>query len=192
MASLPTLALGTFANVSSTAIQGSDPVLEEIASTDDTDYVYDATNSTHTGTARFALEDMPADLGNVDTLFCQLRYALATGVPSNLWDALRARVFKSDGTTALTNSLTIASTIVTTTITNSSVLQFTGVDTAATKADWNAAVVHVLFDITRVKGGDTLQKRVFAAELTGTYTIATGISQPLSGKLMDKLTGRLG
>lgn len=169
MADLGTLALGTFTNVAETAIQGSDPVLEVIASTDDTDYVYDATNSTHTGTARFALGNTPADLGNVDTLSIKLRYA-AAAAQTNVWDSLSARVFKSDGTTALTNAATVALAIITTTITDSAATAFTGVDTAATKADWDGAVVHIIWGITKVKGGDTVRKNVYAAEITGTYT----------------------
>jgi len=67
---------------------------------------------------------------------------------------------------------TVASAITTTTPTTSSVIQFTGVDTAASKTDWDGAVVRIYFDITRNKGGDSLTERVFAAQITGTYTVA--------------------
>lgn len=160
-------------------------MLEVIASTDDTDYVHDNSNTTHTGTASFALANMPADFGTMLTLNINLRYAWGAGTQVNTWDNLRARVFKSDGTTALTNSVTIASAITTTTATDSGATAFTGVDTTATKADWDAAVVHIFFDITRNKGGDSLTERVFAAEITGTYNIATasgtGWRQSLGG-----------
>jgi hypothetical protein len=172
MATLNTLGLGTFTNLNLTAIVGTDPVLEEIASADDADYAYTATNAAHVARAEFTLEDVNADLGNVDTLFVRLRYAIESGSQLNLWNLLSARVFKSDGTTPLTDGATVASNITTSTPTNSSVIEFTGVDTAAEKADWDAAVVVLFLDVTKVKGGDTLQKRVFAAELTGTYTAA--------------------
>lgn len=184
MASLPTLALGTYTNISSTAIQGSDPVLEVIASLDDADYVYDATNSTHTGEASFALDNMPSDFSSMLTLAVRLRYHWATGTQTNSWDTLRARVFKSDGTTALTDLVTVASAITTTTATNSSVISFTGVSTTATKADWDGAVVRIYFYITKSKTGDTVQKRVTAGELTGTYTAGTSYSgTPGSGSV---------
>lgn len=171
--SLPTLALGTYANVSSTAIQGSDPVLELIASTDDTDYVYDATNSSHTGTANFTLADMPSDFGTMATLSIRLRYAWQVGTQVNAWSTLTARVFKSDGSTALTNLATVASSITTTTPTNSSVINFTGVDTTSGKSIWDGALVQIGFVIAKAKSGDTVQKCVFAGELTGTYNVFT-------------------
>jgi len=166
-----TLALGTYTNVSNTAIQGSDPVLEVIASLDDADYVYDATNTTHEGRARFALADMPVNFGTMATLNVRLRYHWAAGTQVNTWNTLSAQVFKSDNTTALTNKVTVASSITTTSATNSSVISLTGLDTDANKTDWDGAFVHIFFSITKVKGGDTIQKRVTAGELTGTYEV---------------------
>jgi hypothetical protein len=171
MATLPILAPGTFTDVSNTAITGTEPVLEAIASAVDSTYVYTVLNATGTATASFALADMPTDFGNMDTLSVRLRYHWATGTQVNTWDTLRARVYKSDGTTPLTNEATVASSITTTTATNSSVIAFTGVDTAATKEDWNGAILRVYWSITKVKGGDSIQKRVTAGELTGTYTV---------------------
>ncbi len=173
MATLPTLALDTYTNVNDTAIQGSNPVLEVIASTDDTDYVYDATNSTHTGIARFTIADMPSDFSSMSTIDVRLRYAWQTGTQVNTWDALQARVMSSDGATAYTfaNSPTA---ITTTTITNTSVLSLglTSSGSSASKADWDAALLEIRWGVTKLKSGDTLQKRVYAAELTGTYTAA--------------------
>jgi len=172
MASLGTLALGTYTDVSSTAIQGSDPVLEIIASTDDTDYVYDATNSNHTGTARFTLADTPADFGSILAASIRLRYACASA-PTNTWDSLTAQIVKSDGSTPLTDAVTVVSgPITTTTLTNSSVVALTNPDTAATKADWDDALVLINWSISKVKGGDTIRKNVYAAEVTGTYNLA--------------------
>jgi hypothetical protein len=173
VADLNTLALGTFTDVGSTAITGAEPVLQEVASASDTTNVHDTANTTHTGIAQFTLEDVNADLGNVDTLFIRLRYALSATADLNVWNSLSARVFKSDGTTPLTDSVVVvAGPITTTTPTNSSVVEFTGVDTAASKDDWNGAVVQISFAITKNKGGDAVEERVFAAELTGTYTVA--------------------
>lgn len=178
MADIGTLALGTFTNVSNTAITGTDPVLEVIGSADDADYVSDTSNSDHTGDAWFDIATtLPADLGNVDTLSINLRYGLSTTKGTNDWLFLQARVFKSDGTTPLTDLLTVVdggTGITATTPTNSGAVAFAGVDTTASKAEWQAAQVHIYFVINRDGGGDAVVERVYAAELTGTYTIATG------------------
>jgi len=173
MANLPVIELGVYTNVSGTVKVGTDPVLEVIASADDADYVYTSQNATGTYSARFEIDAFPSGLSNVDTLSVQLRYRRAAGTQVNTWDSLRARVYKSDLTTALTNEATVASSITTTASTNSSVIAFTGVDTAATLADWNGAVLVVYWFITKSMGGDTLQKEVSAGELTGTYTSDT-------------------
>ncbi|HZL94116.1 MAG TPA: hypothetical protein VFB99_10745 [Vicinamibacterales bacterium] len=172
MADVGILALGTNSALSSTALVGTQPVLEVIGSPDDADYVHDNTNSTHTGTADFALGDTPSDFGNMDTLSVQLRY-LQSGLSNNTWDSLRARVFQSDGTTPLTDERTVASSITTTSATNSSALAFTGVNTSANKATWDGAIVRLFWGVTRTKGGDTHSLRVTAAQITGTYTAAS-------------------
>lgn len=180
MADLGILALGTFTNGNDTAIQGSDPVLEVIGSTDDADYVYTTLNATSSAIARFALGNVPSDFGDMDTLSIQLRYAWATGTQVNTWSTLAARVWDSTGTIPYTNERTVASGITTTTPTNSVVAGFTltAEGLAATKAEWDAAIVYIYFYITKSMAGDTLQKRVYAAEITGTYS--TGAS-PISG-----------
>lgn len=171
MASLGTITLGTFTNISSTAIIGVEPVLEAIASANDTTHVFDNTNSTHTGVAQFALGNMPADFATILTVSIQLRY-LAQAAQTNTWTSLTAQIVQSDGSTALTNEVTVASSITTTTATNSSVITLTGPNTSADKATWDGALVLIRWNITRNKGGDTVQKRVTAAEVTGTYTPA--------------------
>lgn len=189
MADLGTLALGTFANVNDTAIQGSDPVLETIAGTDDADYAYDAANTTHTGTASFALADVPADFLDMDTLSIRLRYALQSGTRVNTWSSLTAQVVQSDGSTPLTNEVTVASNITTTTPTNSGVITLTGLNTTANKATWDGALVLLRWNITKSMGGDTLEKRVFAAEVTGTYTVDVDVTAPvLTAQTVGSLT----
>lgn len=180
MATLPTLALGTGSNFSSTAETGTPPVLEVIASADMADWVADTNNANHTGTADYALDDMPSDFGSMATLNINVRYGWQTGAQVNTWSSLDVQVFKSDGSTALTASRNIASSI-TTNDTTSGALAFTGVDTAASKADWDGAIVRLSWTISKSMAGDTLEERVFAAELTGTYNIAT--AAPSSNRL---------
>jgi hypothetical protein len=78
----------------------------------------------------------------------------------------------------LTDEVTVESAITTTTPTDSSVIPMTNPNTSADKTVWDEALVLIRFGITRSKSGDDFQERVFAAEVTGTYTIAepsTGI-----------------
>jgi hypothetical protein len=177
---LGTLALGTFTNVSNQAIQGSDPVLEVIASADDADYIYDETNTTHESTGWVTVATtLPADLASVATLSIRLRYAWQAGTQVNTWNSISAQVLKSDGTTPLTDKVAVVSGgITTTTPTDSSVVAFTGVDTAATKAEWQAAQVRLFIDISKFKGGDTIRRCLFAGELTGTYTAGSTENAP--------------
>src|SRR3990167_10919651 len=174
MADLGTVSFGTYTNVSNTAITGTDPVLEVIASADDADFIRDTANSDHTGDCWVAVATtLPADFVSMATLFINLRYGLDTTKGTNDWLFLRAQVFKSDGTTALTDLLTVVdggTGISNTTPANSGEIQFTSVDTAATKAEWQAAQVHIYFVINRDGGGDAVVERVYAGELTGTYT----------------------
>lgn len=168
MATLPTLAMGTYTNVSLTSIVGSDPVLETIGTASDTDYVQTQQNATGRYTAEFTLDNMPSDFGTMTTLSIQLRF-LQSGLSNNTWDTLAARVYESGGTTPLTDEATVSSSITATSATNSTVIGFTGVNTSQKSAVWNGAVVRIYFDITKNKGGDTFSAQVTAGELTGTY-----------------------
>jgi len=180
MASLPTLAFGTGSNFSNTAETGTPPVLEVIASASLSTDVHDTSNTNHTGTADYALSDMPSDFGTMLTLLVNLRYGWQTGSQVNTWSSLVVQIFRSDGSTPLTDARTIASSI-TTNDTTSGALAFTGVDTSADKSVWDGAIARISWTISKSMAGDTLEERVFAAELTGTYNIAT--AAPSSNRL---------
>jgi hypothetical protein len=174
MTALPTLAAGVLdaTNSSSVALNGSEPVLQEIASADDNTFVFDNNNATHVGSAVFALEDMPVNFGNMNTLAVRIRYHKNVHSGVNSWNTLTVQVYQSDLTTALTNERTIASNIATTTPTVTGPFAFTGVNTLANKAAWDGAVVVIRISITKSMGGDTDEERVTAIELTGDYTAA--------------------
>ena len=169
MATLPTLALGTFTNVSGATITGTEPVLQVIASAVDSSYVYSGQNNT-TGTyrANFALADTPSDFTKMGTLDVRLRYLISAAASNTC--SLTVQVFQSDGTTALTNAVQVVANVTNTVAENSSVITLTGLDTTANKAVWDGALVQVSWGLQKVKGGDSNQRRVTAAELTGTYT----------------------
>lgn len=171
MAALPTLSLETYSNISNTSITGTEPVLQLIASAVDSSYVADSTNSTHTGQAAFTIGNLPLDFASMTTLSVRLRYAAASSLTNN-WNSLSAQVFQSDQSSALTDNVTVASSITTTTPTNSSVISFTGIDTASNYSIWSNAVLVISWSISRVMGGDSVEKYVSAGELTGTYEVS--------------------
>ena len=159
------------------AVTGSTPYLESIAGTDDaTSFIEENTNSTVTNNSIYmASDDFPTDLGNVDTLKIRVRYNHNNPVAELTWDQLTCRIFKADLITALTDELTVHSGYNTNTWVSTSVLDFVNEDTAASKADWNGAVIYFYYDKTRSKGGNaTAGMAITAVELTGTYTISAG------------------
>jgi hypothetical protein len=182
MADLGTLDLGTYTS-SDTQITtvGTPPLLEVIGSADDSDYIYDNSNTSHTAIATFELGSTPADLGTMDTLYVRLRYNRSAYTANRIWDSLRCRIYRADGTTPLTDDVTVASSITTTTATNSSVIQFTGLDTSADRSVWEGALVTIGFTVTKNKGGGSDELQVTAGELTGTYTVSSAQDATITG-----------
>jgi hypothetical protein len=191
MANLGTLTAGIVASSFNISINGAEPVLEAIASSNDGSYLYANLNSTHTGFANLLYADMPTDFKHMETLSCRLRY-LAAAAQTNTWNSLSVTVIAEDGTTILAGPTTIvAGPITATTGTNSSVVALTGVNTSASQTDWNDAVLRITWSVTRNKGGDSIQKRVTAAELTGTYRIDTSIDMSEAVTVTEDVTVRL-
>ena len=188
MATLPTLQPGTLISASSTeaTLQGTEPVLEELGSANDTTYLRQTSdNTTVTVDAWFELEDMPIGFNNMDTLAIQLRYNNSATLSLNYWGDITAQVFQSDGTTALTNEVQVvgfpstngngdASIDTGNTPTNSASTTLTGLNTTAGDTIWNGARLRITYDITKQKGGDAgVTYQITAGELTGTYTAQT-------------------
>jgi hypothetical protein len=164
------------------AVTGSTPYLESIAGTDDaTSFIEETTNASATNNSVYmALDDVPADLGNVDTLKIQVRYNHNNPSANLTWDGLSCRIYKADLSTALTDELTIHSGYNTNSWVSTAVLDFVNEDTAASKADWNGAVVYFYYDKSRSKGGNgSAGMAITAVEITGTYTISAGVSIPV-------------
>jgi len=138
--------------------------------------VFDGTNSTHAGVCWFTLDAMPSDFGTMNTVDIRLRYGLLEAANANLtWDSLQAQIRQSDGSTALTDTVTVASNITDESPTNSSVTSMTNPDTTSGKAIWDDARVYLTWNVTRNKGGHAAQEwQVYAAEITGDYDISTG------------------
>jgi hypothetical protein len=169
MAILPALQLGTFFGGATTNIVGTEPVLQLIASANDSSYLRTNNNSTHIAWAGFSLADMPTDFQSMDSVSIRLRY-YQSGMSNNTWNTLRARIVDS-ASVAFSEWATVATNITNTSGLNSAVIPIT-LTASYNQAVWNGARVEIEFSITRNKGGDTYEARVSAAEVTGTYTQA--------------------
>lgn len=168
MATLPTTAIGTNISVSGGATLVNPPVFELISGAVDGSYLGDSTNSDHTSEGIFNINDMPTDFLTMTTLSIRLRYKWSAYATSKLWSTLTAQITDSSSV-ALTNEVTVASSITATTGTNSAVVAFTGLNTTAGKTTWNGARLVVRITLDRVGGGNTNEAQVTAGELTGTY-----------------------
>lgn len=150
----------------------SDLVLEVIASANTADYLYSSTNATSTNTADIPI-NWPGDFGgptSATSLSVRMQYHWQTGTQTNAWTSLTAQLVDSGGT-PLSNEVTLASGITTTTPTNSAVTTITGLDTGASGATWAGAKLRIGIVITKSMGGDSLEKRIVAAEITGDYQL---------------------
>lgn len=175
MADFGPLGFGTYATLTVHTIQGTEPVLELIASADDTDFTYDNANTSHTGIAAFDIANsFPTDFGQITTINVNLRYAMITATSNNLWELLDAQLITSGGAT-LTDRVTVASDITATTPANSGDTALTNPNTTATTSDWNSARLYLYTQISKNKGGDTATEAIFAAEISGTYATAAAV-----------------
>jgi hypothetical protein len=135
-------------------------------SPDTADYILQTSNADGTDSAFLDITDMPADFQSMDTL--QVDVHVTNASEGNDTIVLTARVFQSDETTALTNSVTLS------TDTDVSGLK-TGTFTLQgnnNKTVWDAARIQFVWTYDRVQGADANSIRVNAAELDGTYTAA--------------------
>jgi hypothetical protein len=147
----------------------------------DTNWAHDASNSGGTSTQDqgYEVNTFPADLYGMLTFTVQLRYGWAGTFSSRTWNSLSARIMS--GATVLAGSTsgggfeTVASSITTTTAVNSSVISFSYVNQTARRSTWESAVMEMRIDTTRSAGGSSVQRRVYAAQFTGTYSTGTTI-----------------
>lgn len=153
--------------------------LEPIEDNDDADFAYDASNNSGTTTQDQGYILVPQidgglnDLIRMDSVSIRLRYGWATTFSNRTWNSLSARIMS--GSTVLAASTsggdfeTIASSITNTTPTNSSTVAFSYVNPNASLVEWSSAVVELRISTTRSAGGSSVQRRVYAATITGTY-----------------------
>jgi hypothetical protein len=145
------------------------------ASGQDTNFGFVSTNATGNYTQGYALDDVPTDFNKMtSTLAIELRYgwsAFDGGLST--WPSLTARIVS--GATILAAATvggafqSVSTTITNTTPTNSGAISFSYVNTTADKTTWDAAIVEILIERARSKGGNTNEQRVFALSVTGEY-----------------------
>jgi len=140
----------------------------------DTNFGFVNDSSVGIYTQGWELGNMPIDFITMRSNFSiQLRYAWGTTPTLAIWNSLEARIVS--GATILAASTaggafqSIATSITTTTPTNSAVVGFSYVNTTADKTTWDSAVVELLIDRARNKGGSSEEQRVFALSVTGEY-----------------------
>jgi hypothetical protein len=149
MATLPTLGVNELLNsYADMKFEGTEPYLQKLASPDDSKYIYVDTNASVSTYATFKLDTMPSDFGSMDTLSVNLRYFRSAGTVTNIWDYISIRVVKSGGSD-LVSTYVIEPHPGPTTPTNTGVLNFTGVNTSDSKADWDGARVTISLGTTR-------------------------------------------
>ena len=133
---------------------------EGTASPNDSDYVQSAGGSQ---TVYFGIT-VPSDVGTVTGANIAIRCA-SSGTKGDIQAITAARIYKSDKSTALTDSMSITST--------STITTFSGARTLsgpATKADWTGAVIAITYGVGTASGA-----KVTALQNTLTYTAsATG------------------
>jgi hypothetical protein len=172
---LPTLAVGNATAPTGQWTSAPNGALTLIgAGTQDNNWGGVTTNATDNYDQGWVLEDMPADFVTMTSLAIQLRYAWASAQGLSDWTILDARVVSGATILAAANSggdfQTVATDITTTTPTNSSIISFSHVNTSANKATWDSAVVVIRIGRMRDMGGSTIEQRVYASSITGTYT----------------------
>jgi hypothetical protein len=155
-------------------------VLQLIGSANDSNFAEDTSNTAGTSqqTQGYALDDMPTGANtlfvSMNSVSIRMRYGWnATKPAARNWNSLQARVVNGATILAANDSggafEVVASSITNTTPTNSSTIAFTYVNTGASKATWDGAIVEMRIDTTRTGGGSAVARRVYALEVTGQY-----------------------
>ncbi len=127
--------------------------------------------STNANETSFLLQDMPSDFSSMVSLTINVR-ARASGRVDDIYFLL-ARVVKADGTALATGStisrMSVFGHPMSTSDTTANIT-FTTVDTAATKADWDGAIIQLYQGYAATGGADAFAAIVVEfVNFTGTY-----------------------
>lgn len=151
---------------------------------DTNDYV-NAPTDTNNADYKVAIADMPADFKSMLTGGLNVRYALSASPPSSNKDTygISAVIMAADGTTVLaaaaaggTFTSIVSTTTMSTSYSNSGVVSFAYINTGATPAQWNGAILTLRQTYSATGGKDGHNVRVSAVEFSGTYNRAIVMS----------------
>jgi hypothetical protein len=192
MATLSTLTAGAVNSLThgsgTFTLVGSAPYLgENIAGADDaTSYVEAANASALVCHGSWQLDNVDSDLDSMDTLSINVRYKTVAARVDDL-SSIEARILTSDRLTVLAGATSTVSTSLQVLVSNPSQASWTNVgatafsyvNTGATKAQWDAALIEVATTLTKVMSPEACRPQVTALEVTGTYsTAAAGTNAP--------------
>jgi len=143
--------------------------------TDTTDYIK-GPNDVDASDYKFALTDTPASFNSIKSLSWQVRFALSGTPPASNKDTYGLSIRIVNGATILaaadssgTFQVIVSTTTMSTSFSNSAVTAFTYVNTSASKATWDGAIVELRQTYTQTASKDAHAVEVSAIEFTGTY-----------------------
>jgi hypothetical protein len=154
---------------------------EVVASANDADYIRGPAGTAATTGAQVydaGLTNMPSDLVDITSLSYNVRYRQFNRVDDTLGFTL---LIESSGGTAYTNTVTIANVTTTTfTSTGATAFTLTSAGLAASKSDWDSAVLLVGQTYTTSMGSDNAYIAISAIEITGVYDAASTVTRTAS------------
>jgi hypothetical protein len=143
------------------------------------------------------------DFGTMDDLACVVRYGWSATPTNTVWEnpsaggteGITVYITTSDAATQLagaSSSLADGEEIVAAptaeTPTNSSSVGFTYVNTTATAAQWDGAIVVITIGRNRSKGGGSEGQRIYEVDFTGNYSIASTPGTATPGVIASSVT----
>lgn len=150
-------------------------VIESISLVNDSNWAGDSSNTSGTTTLNqgYTVLNTSSTFETMSDLSIRLRYGWASAFSNRTWDSLNARIVNGAQILAGSSSgggyQTIASSITDISPVTSNFINFNYVNTTATKANWDAAVIEFQIVSTRSGGGSSIERRVYAGELFATY-----------------------
>jgi hypothetical protein len=149
---------------------------EAIGSVNDLDYIIGPAGDT-SEIISFNLTDMPTDFLSMTDVKIQVRYRVVGRVDDTL--GMAAQIYAADFSATLAAGTSggalksITTNQAQTTFGNSSLETFPYVNTSATKAQWDNAVIDFRQSIAASMSNDGAKIEVSAIEITGTYVAST-------------------
>jgi hypothetical protein len=149
-----------------------------IAATDTTDYVK-ANNDVNNSDYKVTLPNMPSNWSAMASVTINVRYALSGAPPGSSKDTYGISARVVNGATILAASDSggtfqslVSTTTMSTAFSNTGDVAFTYVNTSASSATWNGAVLEIRQTYTQSGSKDAHAVEVSVAELIGVYTVS--------------------